>query len=233
MPARKKTDMDALKETAELFLYIEPTPTELGFIITHPFYETPFQACRTKNGTEMTNIMDSPENFKKAAEETARFIMRCETPGDVFNLIRNSYKLTFLKESFQHLSREDFSKMLAKAWTEEECPNNDVNVSYKLARRYFKGADKKALMNKGEYRYFESLPEAFTIYRGVTKNEKGLSWTMDYDKAVWFATRFDFDAPYVLETRISKDSTFAYFSRRHEAEIVADVDWDNVERIDL
>ena len=233
MANNKKTDMNALKEMASLFLYIAPTPTNLGFIIHHPYYETPFQACRTENGLGMVNIMESPENLKKAQEETERIINRCDTPKDIFLFIRRPYMLSLLKASVQSLSRQDFSEMLGMAWTMEEWPNTDENVSYRLARKYFKSADKKALMDDEEYEYFENLPPSLTIYRGVTKNKKGLSWTLDYDKAVWFATRYEYDTPYVLKTEISKNDVLAYFSRRYEAEIVADVDWDRVEEIEI
>ena len=44
-----------------------------------------------------------------------------------------------------------------------------------------------------EVAFLNSLPDTVTVYRGVTKvnhtRQKALSWTVDYQTAVWFANR--------------------------------------------
>ena len=66
------------------------------------------------------------------------------------------------------------------------------------------------------------LPETLTVYRGVTshnsRNIKALSWTLDRDKAEWFAHRFDENGT-VYEAEIDKKYVLAFFASRNEAEV--------------
>ena len=58
----------------------------------------------------------------------------------------------------------------------------------------FNRADKQALMTEEDYKRWQALEKSITIYRGVTphneKNVCALSWTLDAEKAEWFAMRF-------------------------------------------
>ena len=51
-----------------------------------------------------------------------------------------------------------------------------------------------------------------------------MSWTLDEEKAKWFATRFDSDMQVVYSTTIQKLDILAYFTERGENEIVVDPD---------
>ena len=74
------------------------------------------------------------------------------------------------------------------------------------------------------------LPPAGTIqiYRGVRHPEHdGISWTLSYDRARWFALRWSYgqDEGYVLEAAIPADEVLCYFDDRGEDEVlVARVD---------
>ena len=50
---------------------------------------------------------------------------------------------------------------------------------------------------------------------------KAMSWTLDYDKAEWFANRFGTDG-YILEATINKNDIVAFFDVRGESEVVVD-----------
>ena len=118
------------------------------------------------------------------------------------------------------MSIDDFSLLLGRSWTKEENPNGDVNVSVSLAAKWFREANKKVLMDREEYAVYDTLPESFTVYRGVTRgrNPKGMSWTRDLKKAEWFSGRFG--DGYVLEGTAEKKDVLAFFGRRNEEEIV-------------
>ena len=80
------------------------------------------------------------------------------------------------------------------------------------------------------------------IYRGFGQNpddeinrEQGMSWTLSYEKAEWFAKRFMTDVgasldrdmesdikPMVAEAICQKENVIAYFDSRDEQEIVID-----------
>ena len=213
---RKKTDLEAVKETLKLFLYMPIEETDLSqIIIQHPIFDTGYSSVDGK-------IVDitKPEGLQKATKKMEEKIDSTDTLIRCSYIIRNSYYLTFLKYIKEYLSLQDFSLLLGKFWTEEENPNGDVNVSVSLAARWFRLADKKSLMYDDEYETYTALPENFIVYRGVTsgRNPNGMSWTREYDKAEWFSNRFG--EGYVLEGTVNKKDTLAFFNRRGEEEIV-------------
>lgn len=52
-------------------------------------------------------------------------------------------------------------------------------------------------------------------------NVKALSWSLDYEKAAWFAHRFGEEGK-VYEAQIAKEHIFAYFNSRNEQEVIVD-----------
>ena len=68
---------------------------------------------------------------------------------------------------------------------------------------------------------WDRLPDPLTIYRGGTPG--GISWTLDADKARWFARRFltDEKKHYVFKGRVMKATVWAHVTGRGEQEIVA------------
>ena len=77
-----------------------------------------------------------------------------------------------------------------------------------------------------EYEVYKSLPDKFTVYRGVAigRNPNGLSWTKSKSKAEWFSHRFDKNnnIGYVQSAIADKQNVLAYFNSRDEDEIVVD-----------
>ena len=131
----------------------------------------------------------------------------------------------FFKLTQQHLSHKDFSEALADVWTLVEFPNIDVNVSKREFMQFFRRAHKEWLMDEDEYKFYKELPEEITVYRGTGKGARhllGLSWTLDYEKAKWFATRWN-KKGVIYKGKIRKENVLAYFSRRNESEVVIDV----------
>lgn len=80
---------------------------------------------------------------------------------------------------------------------------------------------KEYFMSEGDKKTFNALPDKITIYRGYQKgkNKKGLSYTLDKEKAAWFAKRFHKDG-LMLEKEVRKEDVFAYTNERGENEII-------------
>ena len=89
----------------------------------------------------------------------------------------------------------------------------------------FKATSPEYLMDAEELMQLQEMDDTVTIYRGVTshnqKNIKALSWTLDRDKAEWFAHRFDEEGT-VYEAQIDKENILALFNGRNEAEVIVD-----------
>lgn len=225
---RKVTDLHNVKSVAKSFLYLEIDKTAEFYpmFIQHPIFESAFQSVKIDGKCDIINITESEENLQMANKFFEKRINESDLLG-VYMIIRKSYRLTFLKYIKSYLSMQDFCTLFADAWVMSENPNGDVNVPLSLAVKWFKQADKTMLMDAEEYKVYSELPDTLTVYRGVAvgRNPQGLSWTMDRDKAEWFAHRFDRNGTtgYLQSATIKKEDVLAYFNSRNEEEIVVSV----------
>jgi hypothetical protein len=90
-----------------------------------------------------------------------------------------------------------------------------------------KRSGSKYFMMPDERRYLAALPGSITVYRGYQGKHqaKGLSWTLDKERAEWFARRWGglLDLgylSYVAERTVGKKDIFAYINSRQEQEII-------------
>lgn len=224
----KESNLELVKSVAISFLYMDIEETDYSpIVVMHPIFESGFTAIRKNGKPEFINIMESHENLLLAQQECEKNIMIQTSVYNVYMIIRKSYRLTFLKFIKEHLSRKDMSELLAHAWVSSENPNQDVNVPIETSVKWFREANKKVLMTKEDYEYYNSLPQTITAYRGVAvgRNPKGLSWTCNLKTAEWFANRFNIGGKvgYVQSVVVDKSCVLAYFNTRDEDELVLDI----------
>ncbi len=86
-------------------------------------------------------------------------------------------------------------------------------------------ANPHLVMDANERTVFDYMPETLTIFRGIRHRThwlKGLSWTRDKERAVWFAHRLATkkNRPVVVEAKVNKADVLAFFNGRNEEEIV-------------
>ena len=220
----KETNMQAVKETAKmLFLAvdIEPNP-QFPFITSHPFTQVTTTCIEVNGKMEMVDLTNE-DNYEMWKDQLFAQIDRAEDFGRIAMMTNTPWKLTLLKYCKDYLDNKTFTEYFAEFWVMSENPNMDVNVSIKEFISWYKEADKEILMDKEDYEVWKSLPEEFTVYRGVSNGraEYGLSWTRNYDTAEWFANRFG--EGHVLSATINKKHALAYLNSRGEDEIVVDV----------
>jgi hypothetical protein len=86
----------------------------------------------------------------------------------------------------------------------------------------------RRVMSAPDRRVYDALPKFVTIYRGCESEDYvcGYSWTLDRERAEWFARRFS-SGGVVAKAEVHKSVILAYFSERNESEIVVDVDFLN------
>lgn len=140
----------------------------------------------------------------------------------VIFLHERPYRLQALLDHRDEIGDEDFAALAADVWIDSE------NVWQVLAEWQEILSERQGLfldgMNEEERVVLDALPDPVPVYRGCQAeiNEDGLSWTVDYDKAVWFARRFSRDAePIVIVGTIDKCDIAGYFNRRGEKEVIA------------
>lgn len=223
---KKQSDIQSVKSVALAFLNLPVEETDFSpIVVMHPIFENGFVGVKIDGEYTMVNILESEENLNIAKKVWEDNIKRANSIMQVYAFMRKSYRLTFLKYIEPYLSKKDMAELLADAWVSSENPNQDVNVSIPMLTKWFRKADKRSLMVSEDYKVYTDLEPEFVVYRGVAvgRNPDGLSWTMNYDKAEWFANRFTShgqEAGYVFKAIAKKEDVLAYFNTRGEEEIV-------------
>lgn len=223
---REQTDMQKIKMVANLLLMLEIYQTEYSpMIVQHPFTSTGIVMNPHIGIAGILNIAQTESDLNKWREQLKKEIYAAHSPFENFMMLNKPYCLTFLKYAMPHLSKEDFSVMLADAWMRSENPNMDRNLNKAALLEMFRQADPAELMEDSERKALEDMDEVVTIYRGVTsfnaKKIRSLSWTTEYETADWFAHRFEEEGT-VYEAQIKKSHILAYFGRRNESEVIVD-----------
>ena len=159
------------------------------------------------------------------AQKVGEQIDSAENVHQIFVLLNPPYYLTFIKFAAPALSGKDLGRLLSTAWTQEECPNQDCNVSKRELVALFRSVPPESLMDEEERAAHQALEDTVTVYRGVTpynaKNIRALSWTLDRKTADWFAHRFGEEGT-VYEAQIRKEHILALFTGRNESEVIVD-----------
>ena len=211
------------------FLYtdyeiVNNIPPQIAII--HPIFESTIAGVPDGDNCKIVDFYNNDDNLQLVRESFLKRIKSSTNINGLYCIVRKSYRLTFLKFAEPFLSRNDMSELLADAWTTSENPNQDVNVKLSTIVKWLKNANKKVLMSEEEYEVYQSLPDKFTVYRGVAdgRNPNGLSWTKNKNKAEWFSHRFDKNDSigYVQSAIADKKDVLAYFDSRNEDEIVID-----------
>lgn len=117
------------------------------------------------------------------------------------------------------LSDEDRHDLIRDVWIDSENIWQHLDEWVEL----FESADPEMLMTDEEKDRLAALPERVPIYRGAVRelNEEGLSWTLDHNRALWFARRFsDQDERVVIHAHTAHYNVMALFESRSEDEII-------------
>lgn len=218
----ESTDLNQVKRIAKYLLRVRVHTTPYSpIIVQHPFTSTGVTLIPDTN--EMIDITASDANLPKWQDYMDKRIDEANNVYVIYAMVNKPYALTFIKYVKSALADKEMAEILADAWVNSECPNMDVDVSKAELVEMFTKADKQYLMSERERKLLAQLGETVTVYRGVTsynaKNVRALSWTIDKDRAKWFAHRFQ-ENGIVYTAQIRKAQILAVFASRGESEIV-------------
>lgn len=207
---KKETDLNQIKSMARTFIYLDIEETKFGAImVQHPFTNMEMVCLLNGKEPEFVNLLEDENALSRWRDIMKNQIEECEYPHQLYILLNKPYRLAFLKYTAEYMSQDDLSEILADVRTSTESPNLDPNLNKRKLVSLFISSNPYMLMTEEKLEVFNSLDE-ITIYRGVTSynadNEKALSWTLDYDKAEWFAKRFG-EARIVYEAQIEETQT--------------------------
>ena len=126
--------------------------------------------------------------------------------------------MLFLQISFLIEDDKKWWNILGEIWADSESNSHqseqwkELLLSKRSHREYF--------MDEGDRQAFNKLSSTLTIYRGHQYiNKDGFSWTLNFKKALWFASRFN-KAGTVDKKVVLKKDILAYLSKRNEEEII-------------
>lgn len=127
-------------------------------------------------------------------------------------------------------SKKEYWEVIGFLWIDTE--NVYENKDYWEQLLFLEFSDSHLMMNEEDSKFFDELPNTITIYRGGI-DDRGYSWTLDRDKAEWFANRWIMNGNLgeksnvtnrhetnVFEQTIKKSDAIAYLSDRGESEII-------------
>ena len=126
---------------------------------------------------------------------------------------------------------------------------NDTETAHKhkdeIIELFNFGGNPLLMMNAEELIKFQELPDVLKVWRGVQSGEDvfessllGCSWTLDFEKAKWFAKRgrgnlFQEPYPLIFELEIKKEEVLSYITRRNESEIIIDFTKIDLEKLEF
>ena len=126
----------------------------------------------------------------------------------------------------RYIGRRPFSRVLAMTWGRPKTTSlHGWGFPYRDLVEMFDRTVPDLVMEAEDLALFNVLPDEFTAFRGVggvtvAQAKRGMSWTLDRDRAEWFAQRnSDRGAPMLLTATIRKPNVLAVY-RDPEQEIV-------------
>jgi hypothetical protein len=175
-----------------------------------------------ENGGVMLHL-NTEENMQKACDFRYGHILERNTGiGQVFYFISKPNRLQIFDiiTRIYEIPEPEYSTILKNLWTATEFPHQ--HPIPKLVG-LFQRAQRQFLMDENEYKILSDLPHTVTVYRGLPDKKakvRGLSWTTDFEKAKWFASRFNGKDQKVMKAEIAKKYIFFYNDDRSEHECV-------------
>lgn len=168
-------------------------------------------------------------NIKEKLDKWMRYSKEYYSNGDYFEMIFSVEKkyqieafvrlLDLYKHNKISITRKELFEVFVEIYTYSEFGFNEFDRSdISLLLSLSSDNDYKAKINKDDGGYV-------TIYRGEGELSSPLneaySWTLDKDKAEWFANRFDTEnIGIVYQARVHIDNIKAYFEDRGEEEVI-------------
>ena len=198
----------------ELEEYLSEMPG-LGYKLQHPLvYHVPFSHSFSKMANRLFREKQEALEKARAEKNWSKIVFLHERPWRFQALVN------ILDDHL--LADEVLWPLIGHMWTDSD----NIHQNYQGWRDLWSDStsqeQRMALcMKTHEQEAFRALPDRIPVFRGVqhTRAVKGLSWSTDRDKAVWFSRRYR--GPSILASgMVDKSDVLAHFLDRNESEIV-------------
>lgn len=141
--------------------------------------------------------------------------------GYVF-LHERPYRLAALLAIADDMDDEAWWTMVACVWTDSENIRQCQDDWDSVLRSDRPGRER--MMDDEDREALADMADEIGVYQGCTTDrDDGWSWTIDQDRAEWFARRFallEGSTPFMRHGRVNKSDVLAYLTNRNEDEII-------------
>ena len=146
----RETDLLRVKLVAHTLLDVQIQETALSpVIVSHPFTNSGISALRNEDGSlSMVDLINNSDDCTRWRRKVGEQIDSAENVHQLFVLLNPPYYLTFIKFAASALSEKELGQLLSIAWTQEECPNQDCNVSKRELVALFRSVSPEFLMDE-------------------------------------------------------------------------------------
>lgn len=213
----KNTDMTTIKQITKKFVETEVLE---------------FNKCKFK-GIPLNTLEEMYKKMNQPSPWDSDWVSEVESVKRIFMSVDSSLIVKLFMKIKDYMSLQDYSESLMDAYTMGLTGQLTVAEWCGLFRK----ADKKFMMSQDDYDVYRNLSNNVSIYRGSAVDSHSecdvqdaancLSWTLDIERADWFANREfnDFNKAYavLMKADIPKDRVIAYDNGRSEQEIIVDV----------
>ena len=131
------------------------------------------------------------------------------------------YRLeAFLSIPAERISDRDYWQLLSEIWSDSENIHEYLDHWRRLLSSDRPG--RHLMMSDHDRQRLEAMAEELTVYRGYAHPQAadGMSWTLDEERARWFAARFDPDQAWLARAVIGRGRVIAFLDGRGEEEII-------------
>ena len=213
-PPSTFSDMLARNESLcdELVPYLQQGP--VGMMLHHPLV---ISVVYSEHHAALFN-----EQYRAKSNHLIKLLNKRKFSQAIF-LHERPYRFDALVEYCTDYDFHDW-ETIAHVWTDSENIYETIEDWKWLWSSSHPGRENA--MTPEERKALRDLPTTLNIYRGISHPNKdgGMSWTIDRNKAEWFARRFG-NHSRVLTGRVTRDAVYAFFLGRGESEVVVDPEY--------
>lgn len=210
----------------ELALYLT-TSDVVGQVLKHPLvFHVPYHSRLAGLANRQLRGKREALASAKAEENWHSYVF----------LHERAYRAEALLEVVEgyDLTPEQRGEVVRTAWLDTE---NAWQAYEEWAEVFADEETRPHLMDDDERASLAAMDDPLTVYRGCVQdqNEEGFSWTLDVERARWFARRLGTargGAGCVIVGKVAKADVVAFLTGRGEEEVVVDPQHVEVERVE-
>jgi hypothetical protein len=183
----------------DLVAHLEPME-KFGQMLRHPLmYAVPyFGPFSHEHLNRLYEFRCAQLSHAMATHDFSLFVFTHERP----------HRLSALQQVVPYMDEADFNKLLFDVYVDSENISQNLDEWVDLL---------EPLVGLDAWDSTQDLPDELTIFRGGSKT--GISWTLDLEKAKWFAQRMGQLRP-VWQTTVFKDEIVGFTNARSESEVI-------------